>query len=200
MRKILPLLITFIISLKSFASGSKTYFRADYGIGEYKTDKLNSLNANPGGSTWGAGYGTKMSNVELGLFFRNFNFNKDIVNDGVANKILHNGKSYGVDMNVFLNNHLSLKIGYSFNIIDQKFAIPVSGATLASMKSTYGIQEGYNTSNIFYGAGLNIFAGKKFDTIASIVHIPAGNNNSSTSVQIGLVFYSDSSFADFFGN
>lgn len=182
-----------------FAADSKTYFRVDYGMGRFKSDKLDSLNANPKGSTLGLAFGAKMSYVEVGIFYRNFSFDADITHDSTANQFIHKGKTYGLDLNVFLNNHLSLKLGYAINNYKQSFANTMSPSSLAAAKSSYGLEEDKSSSNIFYGANVDIFGGKTYDVYASVIQFPMGDGKSTLTAQVGLRFYMNKSFSDFFG-
>jgi len=199
MKKILTFLIFLITSHSSFGADSKSYLRLDYGLGEFKSEKMDSLNAKPTGSTIGFSVGSKMSYVELGLFYRQMSFEADINHDGAANKIIHDGKAFGLDMNIFLNNHLSLKLGYAFNSYKEKMGTAVSTSVLNAIKSSYGFEESYSKSNVFYGANIDIFGAKKYDLYASVLHFPMGDSKSSTTAQIGIRLYMDQSFADFFG-
>lgn len=195
-------LITFLFLITtqlSFGADSPTYLRIDYGVGEFKSDKYDSLNSKPKGSTIGASVGSKMSYVELGIFYRKTLFETDINHDSAANKIIHDGKTFGVDMNVFLNNHLSLKLGYAFNTYKEKLGTSVSSAALNAIKTSYGLEETHSTSNIFYGANLDIFGAKKFDLYASVLHFPMGDSKSATTAQVGIRMYMDLNFSDFFG-
>ncbi len=144
MKKLIISFIFFIITHSSFAADSQTYVRLDYGLGEFKSDKLDSLNSKPTGSTIGASIGSKMSYVELGFFYRQMSFEADINHDGAANKIIHDGKTFGLDMNIFLNNHLSLKLGYAFNSYKEKLGTTVSTPVLNAIKSSYGFEESYS--------------------------------------------------------
>lgn len=199
MKKIF-LFFLFLLSTQVLqASDTKTYFRADYGMGRFKSDKLDSLNANPKGSTFGVGFGSKMSYVEVGIFYRNFSFDSDITHDGVANHFVHKGKTFGLDLNVFLNNHLSLKFGYAINNYKQSFANKMSSSTLIAAKTVYGLEEDKTSSNIFYGANVDIFGGKAWDLYASVIQFPMGDSKSTLTAQIGIRFYMNKSFSDFFG-
>ena len=198
--KKLFLTILFISYLhQSFAAETTTYIRADYGLGKFKTDQYDSLNANPSGSTIGASFGSKMSYIELGVFFRQTSLRSNITHDSVANEIIHNGKIFGADMNVFLNNHLSLKFGYAFHSYKEKLGTAVSAQTLTAIKTTYGLEEDYSSSNIFYGANIDIFGSKKFDIYTSVLHFPMGEKKSNTTAQIGIRIYMDLTLSDFFG-
>ena len=199
MKKLIISFIFFIITHSSFAADSQTYVRLDYGLGEFKSDKLDSLNSKPTGSTIGASIGSKMSYVELGFFYRQMSFEADINHDGAANKIIHDGKTFGLDMNIFLNNHLSLKLGYAFNSYKEKMGTAVSSSVLNAIKSSYGLEESYSKSNVFYGANVDIFGAKKFDLYASVLHFPMGDSKSTTTAQAGIRMYMDLNFADFFG-
>ena len=199
MKKLIISFIFFIITHSSFAADSQTYVRLDYGLGEFKSDKLDSLNSKPTGSTIGASIGSKMSYVELGFFYRQMSFEADINHDGAANKIIHDGKTFGLDMNIFLNNHLSLKLGYAFNSYKEKLGTTVSTPVLNAIKSSYGFEESYSKSNVFYGANVDIFGAKKFDLYASVLHFPMGDSKSTTTAQAGIRMYMDLNFADFFG-
>lgn len=191
------LLISFTQTLQ--ASDSKTYFRTDYGIGRFKSDKLDSLNANPKGPTYGIAFGSKMNYVEVGIFYRNYSFDADINHDGAANQIVHKGKTFGLDLNVFLNNHLSLKIGYAINSYKQSFANSMSASSLSAAKTSYGIEDDKSSSNIFYGANIDIFGGKTWDLYASVIQFPMGDSKSTLTAQLGVRFYMNKSFSDFFG-
>lgn len=199
MKKIITFLIFLVTSHSSFGANSQSYVRLDYGLGEFKNEKMDSLNAKPTGSTIGFSVGSKMSYVELGLFYRQMSFEADINHDGAANKIIHDGKAFGLDMNIFLNNHLSLKLGYAFNSYKEKMGTAVSSSVLNAIKSSYGLEESYSKSNVFYGANLDIFGAKKYDLYASVLHYPMGDSKSSTTAQIGIRLYMDQTFADFFG-
>lgn len=199
MKKIIFILLSFIITNSVFSTETKTYFRADYGLGKFTSEKLDSLNANPTGNTYGIGFGARMSYVEMGFFFKQFNYKVDITHDGAANEIIHEGKSFGIDMNIFLNNYLSLKLGYAFNNYTQEVNLPVNSITLTAIKKAYGLEEDRNTSNIFYGANIDLFGSKRWDISASVLHFPMGSGKSSTSASLGLRLYMDSKFADFFG-
>lgn len=198
--KKLAMLFIFLTTIQlSLAADTPTYVRIDYGMGEFKSDKFDSLNSKPKGSTIGASIGSKMSYVELGVFYRKMSLESDINHDGSTNKIIHDGKTFGVDMNVFLNNHLSLKLGYAFNTYKEKLGTAVSPTVLNAIKTSYGLEETHTTSNIFYGANLDIFGAKKFDIYTSILHFPMGDSKSATTVQAGIRMYMDLSFSDFFG-
>lgn len=199
MKKLVTILIFLITSHSSFGADSQTYVRIDYGMGEFKSEKYDSLNSKPKGSTIGASAGSKMSYVELGLFYRKMSLEADINHDGAANKIIHDGKTFGVDMNVFLNNHLSLKLGYAFNSYKEKLGTAVSAQVLSAIKSSYGLEETHNSSNIFYGVNLDFFGSKKFDIYTSVLHFPMGDSKSTTTAQAGIRIYMDLNFADFFG-
>lgn len=199
MKKIITFLIFLVVSHSSFGADSKSYVRLDYGLGEFKSEKYEALNAKPTGSTLGLSVGSKMSYVELGLFYRQMSFEADINHDGAANKIIHDGKTFGVDMNIFLNNHLSLKLGYAFNSYKEKMGTAVSTSVLNAIKSSYGFEESYNKSNIFYGANLDIFGAKKYDLYASVLHFPMGDSKSTTTAQAGIRIYMDLTISDFFG-
>lgn len=196
------LITTFIFLLNThsaFAADSQTYVRLDYGLGEFKSVKLDSLNSKPSGSTIGASIGSKMSYVELGFFYRQMSFEADINHDSAANKIIHDGKAFGFDMNIFLNNHLSLKLGYAFNSYKQKLGTAVSSPVLKAIKSSYGFEENHSNSDVFYGANIDFFGAKKFDFYTSVLHFPMGDSKSTTTLQAGIRVYMDLSFADFFG-
>lgn len=199
MKKLVATFIFLIITQSVIAADSQTYVRLDYGLGQFKSDKMDSLNSKPTGSTIGASIGSKMSYVELGLFYRQLSLKADINHDGAANKIVHDGKAFGVDMNIFLNNHLSLKLGYAFNSYKEKLGTAVSTPVLNAIKASYGLEESYSKSNIFYGANIDIFGAKKFDLYASVLHFPMGDSKSATTAQAGIRIYMDLNLADFFG-
>ena len=199
MNKLCVTFIFFIISQSSFAANSQTYVRFDYGLGQFSHDKYDSLYSKPKGSTIGASIGSKMSYIELGLFYRKMSLASDINHDGVAKKIIHDGKTYGIDMNIFLNKHLSLKVGYAFSHYKEKLETPESTLITNSIKSLYGLEESYSKSNAFYGASLDIFGGKKFDIYTSILHFPIGDSKSTTTAQVGIRMYIDLKLSDFFG-
>ncbi len=199
MKKIITFLIFLVASHSSFGADSQSYIRLDYGLGEFKNEKMDSLNAKPTGSAIGFSIGSKMSYVELGLFYRQMSFEADINHDGTANKIIHDGKTFGLDMNIFLNNHLSLKLGYAFNSYKETMGTAVSTSALNAIKSSYGFEETYSKSNVFYGANVDIFGAKKYDLYASVLHFPMGDTKSATTAQAGIRIYMDLNFADFFG-
>ena len=199
MKKIILFFLFISFTQALLASDSKTYFRADYGMGRFKSDKLDSLNANPKGSTFGIAFGSKMSYVEVGIFYRNFSFDADITHDSSANQILHKGNTFGLDLNVFLNNHLSLKIGYAVNNYKQSFANSMSASSLSAAKNSYGIEDNKSSSNIFYGANVDIFSGKTWDLYTSIIQFPMGDGKSTLTAQVGIRFYMNKSFSYFFG-
>lgn len=199
MKKIILFFLFISFTQALLASDSKTYFRADYGMGRFKSDKLDSLNANPKGSTYGIAFGSKMSYVEVGIFYRNFSFDADITHDSSANQILHKGNTFGLDLNVFLNNHLSLKIGYAVNNYKQSFANSMSASSLSAAKNSYGIEDNKSSSNIFYGANVDIFSGKTWDLYTSIIQFPMGDGKSTLTAQVGIRFYMNKSFSYFFG-
>jgi hypothetical protein len=199
MKKLITILIFLIASPTCFGADSPTYLRIDYGIGEFKSNKYDSLNSKPKGSTIGVSMGSKMSYVELGVFYKKMSFESDINHDDLANKIIHDGKTFGVDMNVFLNNHLSLKLGYAFNSYKEKLGTAVSTPVLTAIKTSYGLEETHTTSNIYYGANLDIFGAKKLDIYTSILHFPMRDSKSTTTVQAGIRMYMDLSLSDFFG-
>lgn len=199
MKKIILFFLFISFTQALLASDSKTYFRADYGMGRFKSDKLDSLNANPKGSTYGIAFGSKMSYVEVGIFYRNFSFDADITHDSSANQILHKGNTFGLDLNVFLNNHLSLKIGYAVNNYKQSFANSMSASSLSAAKISYGIEDNKSSSNIFYGANVDIFSGKTWDLYTSIIQFPMGDGKSTLTAQVGIRFYMNKSFSYFFG-
>lgn len=196
-KAILFLLFTLSFSKEALAE-TKTFFRADYGMGKFKSDKLDSLNANPSGSNFGLGFGSRMGYVEVGLFYKGGKYESDIKHDGVTNKIDHKSKSFGLDLNIFLNRHLSLKVGYAVNNYSQKLTTPVSALTMSSIKTTYGLEDDKTSSNIFYGANVDIFGTKTFDLYASVLHFPMGDGKSTLTGQVGIRMYMKSSFADFF--
>ena len=197
MKKILFLILTLLTTLTVQAE-TKTYLRADYGIGRFKSDKLDALNANPSGSNIGVGFGSRMGYVELGVFYKGGSYKADINHDGVANKINHTSKSFGIDLNIFLNRHFSLKIGYTINNYSQKLETPLSVNAMRVVNSTYGLEEDKTTSNAFYGVNVDIFGGKTYDIYASVLQFPMGDGKSNLTGQIGIRIYMNSSFADFF--
>ncbi len=194
---ILFILFTLSISSAAFAE-SKTFVRADYGLGKFKSDKLDSLNANPSGSNFGFEFGSRMGYVEVGIFYKGSKYEANINHDGVANKIDHKSKSFGLDLNIFLNRHFSLKVGYAVNNYSQKLATPLSALAMSSVKTTYGLEDDKTSTNIFYGANVDIFGGKTYDVYASILQFPMGDGKSNLTGQIGIRIYMNSSFADFF--
>lgn len=194
------LLVLFIFNQALFAAETDSYLRVDYGLGQFKSDKLDALNANPSGSTFGIGFGTRVSYVEFGLFYRNFSFEADINHDSTANKIVHKGKAYGLDMNVFLNKRLSLKLGFAIHNYKETLATPVSAAVAPIVKSIYGLEEKYSSTNVYYGANVDIFAGKKYDVFASVTQYPMGDGKSSTTAQVGIRIYMDTTIASLFGS
>ncbi len=200
MKKLTLLVVLFIFSLPLFAAETDTYLRVDYGLGQFKTDKLDAVKANPTGSTFGIGFGARVNYVEVGLFYRNFSFESDINHDSVANKVVHKGKAYGIDMNVFLNKRLSLKLGFAVHNYKESLATAVSTTTNNAIKSIYGLEDKYSSSNIYYGANVDIFAGKKYDVYASVTQYPMGDGKSSTTAQLGIRIYMNTSFSNLFGS
>ncbi len=198
MKKLVLILASFIISQNSFSAETKTFFRAEYGLGKFETEKLDSLNANPSGSVYGFGVGAKMAYIEVGAFFKQSTLESDITHDNAANKIIHNGKTFGIDMNIFLNNHLGLKLGYAFSKYTQSIATPVDAVTTQAIKTAYGLEDN-NSSNFYYGANVDIFANRRWDVSVSVAHYPMENGKSSTAAALGIRLYIDASFADFFG-
>lgn len=200
MRKIISLFLLFIFAQVSTASAeSKTYVRFDYGTGRFKNEKMDALNVVPSGPTYGFAFGGRVNSVELGLFYRNVSFESDINHDSVANQIIHKGKSYGLDMSIFLNKQLSLKLGYALNSYEEQLATAVSSTALSAIRTTYGLNEDYSSANVFYGVNYEIFGGKKYDTYLSLTHFPMGDGLSTTSLQLGFRMYMDGSFSNMFG-
>jgi len=200
MKKLIVSLLISIFSFSSFASDSKTFFRLDYGIGQFTSDKLDGLNANPQGPTYGIGFGSRFKYIELGAFYRKLSFEKEITHDSVANKIIHDGNTFGLDLSVFLNSHLGLKVGYAVNSYEQSFANAMSASAQASANSQYGIESDGHHSGLFYGVVFDFFAAKTWDMYASVLQFPMGDGNSTTSAQIGIRYQMNKSFADFFGD
>ena len=200
MKKLIVGFIFFLGSYSSFAASGQTYARFDYGLGQFTNDKFDSFNTKPNGSTFGASIGSKMNYVELGLFYRKMSLQAEINHDGTANKITHDGKTFGIDMNVFLNKYLSLKLGYAFNSYKEKLETPVSTQALNSIKTLYGLEENYSKSNVFYGANVDVFGAKKIDLYASVLHFPMGDSKSTTTAQLGIRIYMDLKLSDFFGS
>jgi hypothetical protein len=65
MKKVMFYLIS-LFSTQVMSAGD-VYVRTDYGMGSFKTDKLDALNANPSGPTYGLSFGTNFKTVELGF-------------------------------------------------------------------------------------------------------------------------------------
>lgn len=200
MKKQIALILILLFPLSSFSSDSKTYIRADYGMGNFESDQLDSLNANLSGSTMGVAFGSKVKYIEFGAFYRKFDLKKEITHDGVTNEILHDGNTFGLDLSVFLNSHLSLKLGYAVNSYSQKFASAMSSTAEAAANSAYGIEGDGNKSSIFYGVNYDIFGGKTWDMYTSVIQFPMGDGKKSLTAQIGIRYYMNKSFSDFIGN
>jgi hypothetical protein len=199
MKCIVIVIILFLSIQNGFSAESKTYFRADYGIGNFTSEKLDSLNANPSGSTLGVGLGAKIGYIEIGGFYKNFAYEKEINHDNAANKLIHEGSSFGLEMNILVNNHLGIILGYSFNNYTQKLETSISTQAYNAAKTIYGIEESKSGSNVFLGASIDIFSSKKWDITSSVLHFMQGDGKSNTSAQAGIKIYFNSNFSDFFG-
>jgi hypothetical protein len=175
------------------------YVRADYGMGQFKTEKLDALNANPTGPTYGLSFGANFNSVELGMFYKKSSFKSDIIHDSITNKIIHDGTSFGFELSFFLNNHFSFKGGYALNKYSQKLETAQSGLSLTAIRINYGLESDASSSNFFMGANYDIFAGKKYDIYVSALHFPTGDSKSSTTVQVGLRMYMDINFSSILG-
>ena len=196
--KKLIIVVLFIFSQPILSAETDTYLRLDYGLGSFESDKLDALNANPSGATFGVGLGTRINYIELGIFYRNFSFESDIIHDSTANKVVHKGKAYGIDMNIFLNKRLSLKLGFAVHNYKETLATPVSAGTATIINSIYGLEDKYSSSNIYYGVNFDILGGKKYDVFASVTQYPMIDGKSSRTAQIGIRIYMDTTFASLF--
>lgn len=200
MKKQFVFLLILFFSQIGHAGDSKTFFRADYGLGQFKSDKLDALNANLSGSTYGFEFGPRIRYVEIGVFYRKFDFKKEITHDSVANTILHEGNAFGLDLNIFLNSHLSLKVGYAVNSYKQKFATTMSAASETAANSIYGIESDGKYSNVFYGANFDFFGTKSWDFYASVIQFPMGDGKNTLSTQLGIRYFWNKSLSDFIGD
>lgn len=199
MKKLIATFIILISSYSSYAASGQAYLRLDYGMGQFSSLKYDSVNAKPNGSTMSAFIGTKIRYLELGLFYKKMSFAADINHDGVANKIIYDGKAFGIDMSVLLTNHLSLKVGYAVNTYKEKLETDVNVPALNAIKSIYGLEDNFMKSNVFYGANIDLLGSRKYDIYASILHFPLGDSKSITTAQMGLRIYFDSNFSDYIG-
>lgn len=182
------------------AADSNTYFRLDYGKAQFTNDSLDALKAKPSGNSLGFSFGSKFKYIEAGLFYKNFSLDSDIVHDSVANQITHKGKSFGFDLSVFLNSHLSLKLGLAVNNYKQSFANPMlSTDALESANSRYGIENDHTSTNIYYGINFDIFGTKTWDLYTSVTQFPMGGGKNTLSAQLGIRLYVNKSISDFFG-
>ncbi len=200
-KKVLMTFILLILTSLSSASdgkGTKNFLRIDYGLGSFKSDKLDSYNANPVGKTFGAAFGTRFDFLELGFIYRKMSFTGEIISDGVKNKIIHNGNTFGLDMSIFLNRRFSLKVGYSINSYEQSLEKSVSAASLIAIKSTYGLEVDHSSSGVFYGGSVDIFDNPQYDLYFSVIHFPTSNSGSSTVAQVGIRIYVKSVLETFF--
>ncbi len=197
--------LTFILSINSGFSedgrtSSKNYLRVDYGQGSFKSEKLDKYNADPVGKTYGASFGTRFEFLELGFFYRKMNFVGDIISDGTKNKILHDGSDYGIEMSIFLNRRLSLKVGYAMNTYDQKLNTSVSASSLSAIKTTYGLETDHSSTQVFYGGSIDLFDNPQYDIYLSVIHFPSSNTGSSTTAQMGIRIYVKSVLESFFSH
>lgn len=193
------IILFLLFNISTCFAETKSYWRMDYGLGKFSSPKLNALDANPTGKTYGIGFGSKIDYVELGFFYRAFSLETPINHDGVANKISHDGSSLGVDMNVFLNGHISLKLGYATHRYKEKLKTSVTTSTLDGIKTIYGLEEDHHSSNFFYGANLDILGSKSFDIYTSVLNFPKEDGKNTLSAQVGIRIYMSSSIGDFFG-
>jgi hypothetical protein len=98
-------------------------------------------------------------------------------------------------LNLFLNNHFSLKGGYAINKYTQKLGTTQSGLSLTAIRINYGLEDDAKSSNYFMGVNYDIFAKKKYDVYVSVLHFPMGDTKSSTTAQLGIRMYIDTNFA-----
>lgn len=194
------LILFLLFNVSTSLAETKTYLRTDYGLGKFSSPKLDSLNTEHEGKTFGVGFGSKMDHVELGVFYRNFSLETPINHDGLANRITHLGSSIGLEMNVFLNKHLGLKLGYAISNYKEQLATSVSASTFDGIKTIYGLEEDHHTSSFFYGVNLDIFGGKNFDVYTSVLNFPMEDGKKTLSGQVGIKIYMNASLGDFFGN
>lgn len=197
MKKVI--LILFSLFSTQVMSAGDAYVRADYGLGHFKTDRLDALNANPSGPTYGLSFGANFKTVEIGMFYKKLSFKSDIIHDSIANTIVHDGTSIGLELSLFLNNHFSLKGGYALNKYTQKLGTAQSGLSLTAIRINYGLEDDASSSDFFMGANYDIFANKKYDVYISALHFPMGDSKSSTTAQLGIRIYMDINFASILG-
>lgn len=191
--------LNFFVNLAQ-AQEAKNYFRMDYGLGHFKSNQMEALNVRPTGNTVGLAFGSKFQYVELGGFYRKNSFEADFTHDSLNNKILHQGSNYGLEMNIFLNQRLSLKLGYTISSFTEKLSTAVSAQTMTAIRSTYGLEESHTSSKVFYGASFDFFGNQNFDLYASVIHFPASGNKSTTTAQVGFRIYMKSIVETFFSH
>lgn len=199
MKGIMIFLFTFLF-IQSAMGLDKTYFRTDYGLATFTSEKLDLLNTNPKGTTMGFAFGKRIDYMELGFFYKSSSLSAEINHDGAANKIIHDGTSFGLDLSFFINQHLSVKAGYSFNRYKQKTETLVNATATNAIKTIYGLQEDFTTSNVYFGSAIDIFATPTYDVYVSANYFPMSNGANLMSAQLGIRIYMNAGFTDFFGS
>jgi len=200
MKKLILFFLILFSTHSLLAADSNTYFRFDYGKAQFSNDSLDDLKAKPSGNSFGFSAGSKFKYIEAGLFYKNFSLASDIIHDSAANQIIHKGKTFGFDLSVFLNSHLSLKVGLAVNNYKQSFANGILNTdALESANSMYEIENDHTSTNIYYGINFDIFGTKSWDLYTSITQFPMGDGKNTLSAQLGIRLYINKSISDFFG-
>lgn len=176
---------------------TKTVLRLDYGYGRFISDKVEKYSAEPKGNSFNIEFGTKIRYIEFGFIFKNVDFKSDIIHDQIANQIEHKGYTVGVGMNLFLNTHIHLKVGYTLNKYKQTLKTPLSLNSTEAVNNLYGLEGNGSSVKPFYGIGYDIFGAKFFDCYASLTHYALGSGKSYSTAQLGVRFYFNLGMGDF---
>gem|GEM_PF-4608968 len=177
--------ISFLISINVSAF---TYIGV---AGNYSTvnyEPMEQYNVKPTGTGLGYTLGFRSGFLALEFSYIGVSASGDIIHDSVSNKIIHDQKTYSVNLNLFLNKRLYFKFGYGIYKLDHTLETDVASYTRDAIASTYGFKN-ESHGGLAYGLGINFFkVNKGFNLYTSIDRYQFDSEGVTTTVQLGIKY------------
>ncbi|WP_372655134.1 outer membrane beta-barrel protein [Halobacteriovorax sp.] len=182
------LIKTFIAFLISFNTSAFTYVGVAGNYSKVSYEPMEQYQVKPTGTGLGYMLGFRSGFLALEFSYVGVSASGDIIHDSVSNKILHDQKTYGVNMNLFLNKRLYFKFGYGVYKLDHTLETDVASHTRDAIANTYGFKN-ESHGGLSYGLGFNFFkVNKGFNLYTSIDRYQFDSEGVTTTVQLGIKY------------
>jgi hypothetical protein len=169
-----------------------TAFIGQYGLLKLSQDAAQKQHVSPTGSSFGGGFSVRKDYLELETVYLQSTAEAKITHDNISNTLVHKQASVLVNLNFYLFKYLYARAGVGLHKISQSFKKPMSEASTAGAKDSYGVKDSLYTQGLLLGVGVVLLETSSVTIFTQLDKMTFPSMNSGAwNASLGFRFYVD---------